>query len=56
MNALKEKVLVMKFGGTSLGTFAAMSQAVENVKQAHDRWAHVVVVVSALSWVTDMLI
>jgi bifunctional aspartokinase / homoserine dehydrogenase 1 len=56
MNVLKDKVLVMKFGGTSLGTPEAMSQAVQNVKQAHEQWPQVVVVVSALSGVTDMLI
>ena len=48
--------LVMKFGGTSVGTAAAMAQAggiVARVAEDRDR---VVVVVSALSGVTDMLI
>ena len=50
------KLLTMKFGGTSVGTPEAISQVVEIVQgnlQAGDR---VIVVVSAMSGVTDSLI
>jgi len=49
-------ILMMKFGGTSVGTPAAMAQAGEIVSREAKNWDHVVVVVSALSGVTDMLI
>ena len=48
--------LVMKFGGTSVGSAAAMAQAGEIVSREAGNWDRVVVVVSALSGVTDMLI
>ena len=48
--------LVMKFGGTSVGTLTAMRQAVAIVAEQYSRWAQVVVVTSALSGVTDLLI
>lgn len=48
--------LVMKFGGTSVGSAAAMAQAGKIVSREAGNWDRVVVVVSALSGVTDMLI
>lgn len=48
--------LVMKFGGTSVGTAGAMAQAGRIVSQETKNRDRVVVVVSALSGVTDMLI
>lgn len=51
-----DKILVMKFGGTSIGTLEAMNQAIQNVRENLLEWPNVVVVVSALSGVTDMLI
>lgn len=48
--------LVMKFGGTSVGTTEAMAQAVANIRAAKAEWARVVVVTSALSGVTDLLV
>jgi aspartate kinase len=52
----KEKTLVMKYGGTSVGTPKAMSGAVEIVRQARAEWPRVVVVTSALSTVTNLLL
>jgi len=49
-------LIVMKFGGTSVGNAAALRQVVEIVDKAHRRGDRVVVVVSAMSGVTDMLL
>jgi aspartate kinase len=54
--ASMEKTLVMKFGGTSVGTEAAMRQALEIICGERARWDRLVVVTSALSGVTDVLI
>jgi bifunctional aspartokinase / homoserine dehydrogenase 1 len=51
-----EKTLVMKFGGTSVGTESAMRQALEIIATERKNWARLVVVTSALSGVTDKLI
>jgi aspartate kinase len=48
--------LVMKFGGTSVGSPNAISQAVKIVKATSQDWARMVVVVSAMRGVTDLLI
>lgn len=48
--------LVMKFGGTSVGSPEAISQAVEIVNLSSQEWDRLVVVVSAMRGVTDMLI
>lgn len=48
--------LVMKFGGTSVGTVNAMHQAVQIIRRARKQWPRVVVVTSALSGITDLLI
>ena len=50
------RTLVMKFGGTSVGSPAAIRQAVEIVRQARGEWAQVAVVVSAMAGVTDALL
>lgn len=50
------RTLVMKFGGTSVGSVAAMAQAVQIVAAAQRAWPRLVVVTSALSGVTDQLI
>ena len=50
------KTLVMKFGGTSVGSVDAMSQAVQVICDAHKEWPRMVVVTSALSGVTNLLI
>jgi aspartate kinase len=53
---LAMKTLVMKFGGTSVGSAAAIRSMGEIIRAAHVDWPRVVVVVSALSGVTDMLL
>jgi aspartokinase/homoserine dehydrogenase 1 len=47
---------VMKFGGTSVGSTAALRQVADIVKEARDKGNEVVVVVSAMSGVTDLLL
>jgi aspartokinase/homoserine dehydrogenase 1 len=50
------KTLVMKFGGTSVGTADAMAKAAQIVKDSRADWERVVVVTSALSGVTNLLL
>jgi len=50
------RTLVMKFGGTSVGSAQAMSYAAQIVKNAQEEWSHVVVVTSAISGVTNLLL
>lgn len=49
-------VLVMKFGGASVGTTTALTQVLSIVLQEYERWDHLLLVVSALDGVTDALI
>lgn len=49
-------VLVMKFGGTSVGNNAAIETLCQIVNDQKTSWDNVAVVVSAMSGVTDMLI
>lgn len=48
--------LAMKFGGTALGSTAALSQVLSIVLHEATRWDHLILVVSALDGVTDALI
>jgi bifunctional aspartokinase / homoserine dehydrogenase 1 len=50
------KTIVMKFGGTSVGSAEAITQAAALVKQEMPEWDRTVVVVSAMRGVTDALI
>jgi bifunctional aspartokinase / homoserine dehydrogenase 1 len=50
------QTLVMKFGGTSVGTPEAMLQVVHIVRQSLTDWPRLVVVTSALSGVTNLLL
>lgn len=50
------RTLVMKFGGTSVGSVAAVRQVVEIVRSAKAEWEAVVVIVSAMNGVTDTLL
>jgi aspartokinase/homoserine dehydrogenase 1 len=52
----KHETLVMKFGGTSVGTPAAMRQVVSIICGEQKKWKRLVVVTSALSGVTDLLL
>jgi aspartate kinase len=51
-----KKTLVMKFGGTSVGSVDALSQASQIIKDAHAQYSRVIVVTSAMSGVTDLLL
>lgn len=48
--------LVMKFGGSTVGTTEALTQVLSIVLHEHERWDRLVLVVSALEGVTDALI
>ncbi len=48
--------LVMKFGGSSVGTTTALSQVLSIVLQEKENWSQLVLVASALEGVTDALI
>jgi aspartate kinase len=50
------KTLVMKFGGTSVGSLEAMHQVVKIVRETKQNWPHLVVVISALNGVTNLLL
>ena len=49
-------ILVMKFGGTSVGSPEAITQAAEIIGIYSSQWERLVVVVSAMRGVTDILI
>jgi aspartate kinase len=53
---MQNQTLVMKFGGTSVGSVGALSQATQIIRQARDEYPRVVVVTSAMSGVTDLLL
>ena len=55
-NKLARRTLVMKFGGTSVGSTQALKQVIGIVQDAQVEWQRVVVVISALSGVTDLLL
>lgn len=48
--------LIMKFGGASVGTTAALTQVLSIVLHEFERRDHLILVVSALDGVTDMLL
>lgn len=56
LSSREPRLLVIKFGGTSVGNSSAISQAVEMVRGSLKEWDRVVVVVSALGGVTDLLL
>ncbi len=49
-------VIVMKFGGTSVGSVAALDKVIQIVKDGRQKEYKLVVVVSAMSGVTDLLL
>jgi len=51
-----QKRLVMKFGGTSVGTSEGMAQVVDIISQTRTDWSQVMVIISALAGVTDLLL
>ena len=50
------QTLVMKFGGTSVGSVDALTKATQIIKDARDEYPRVVVITSAMSGVTDLLL
>jgi aspartokinase/homoserine dehydrogenase 1 len=48
--------LVMKFGGTSVGSTGAIKQCVKIIADARKNWLRTVVITSALSSITDLLL
>ncbi len=53
---MSQQTLVMKFGGTSVGSVDALVSATQIIRDAKRDWARVVVVTSAMSGVTDLLL
>jgi len=56
MTEKSSKTLVMKFGGTSVGSAQAIAQAAQIVKDARAEWGRVVVVTSAIAGATNLLL
>jgi bifunctional aspartokinase / homoserine dehydrogenase 1 len=50
------QTLVMKFGGTSVGSAEALNQATHIIKEAREKYPRVIVITSAMSGVTDLLL
>lgn len=48
--------LTMKFGGSSVGTTAALTQVTSIILHEYERWGNLILVISALDGVTDTLI
>ncbi|HJS18120.1 MAG TPA: aspartate kinase [Anaerolineales bacterium] len=53
---MQKQTLVMKFGGTSVGSIDALSQAARIIRDTHEEYPRVVVVTSAMAGVTDLLL
>ena len=53
---MSNQTLVMKFGGTSVGSVEALVSATQIIRDAKKDWSRVVVVTSAMSGVTDLLL
>lgn len=56
VNNTNAQVVVMKFGGTSVGSQKALVQVIKIISEAQRKWGSVVVVVSAISGVTNHLL
>jgi bifunctional aspartokinase / homoserine dehydrogenase 1 len=50
------QTLVMKFGGTSVGSVDALTRATQIIKDAREQYQRLVVITSAMSGVTDLLL
>src|SRR5687768_7842619 len=53
---MQKQTLVMKFGGTSVGSVDALVNATQIIKDAQKDWSRVVVVTSAMSGITNLLL
>src|SRR4030042_4490004 len=56
MEKVEKKTLVMKFGGTAVGSGDAMRRAIGIVKATLAEWPRTVVIASALAGVTNTLL
>lgn len=56
MSTMRDKLVIMKFGGTSVEDATAMNRTADIVKGRRDKGLSAVVVVSAMARVTDQLI
>ena len=52
----EKQTLVMKFGGTSVGSADALVSAIQIIRDAKKDWSRIVVVTSAMSGVTNLLL
>lgn len=53
---MAKQTLVMKFGGTSVGSAKALAKVIQIVKDARAEYPRVVVITSAMAGVTDLLL
>ena len=53
---MSKQTLVMKFGGTSVGSTDALTKATQIIKDARDEYPRVVIIASAMAGVTDLLL
>src|SRR5687768_9923619 len=53
---MPKQTLVMKFGGTSVGSVDALMSVTQIIQDAQKDWSRVVVVTSAMSGVTNLLL
>ena len=53
---MSKQTLVMKFGGTSVGSVDALVRATRIIQEVKKDWSRMVVVTSAMSGVTDLLL
>lgn len=53
---MPKQMLVMKFGGTSVGSVDALVSATRIIKDAQKDWSRVIVVTSAMSGITNLLL
>ena len=53
---MPKQTLVMKFGGTSVGSVDALINATRIIRDAKKDWSRVVVVTSAMAGVTNLLL
>src|SRR5215510_206603 len=51
-----QKTLVMKFGGTSVGSADALVKVTQIIRDAKKDWSRIVVVTSAMAGVTNLLL
>jgi len=50
------KTLVMKFGGTSVGSVEAMTLVIDIIRRGKQNWPNLIVVTSALNGITNLLL